>query len=321
MSRFTRSRGGLWVPRQTCRRLAGPTTSTSPSGGSDSLTSGYLLGDNFSSYEDTTALKNNIRYNLGTPVGPAGSLYYEGNGWDHIHLDTDVTYNGRPTCRFDQPAGGNISPNLFVALDTETYLETPLLTSWWIKRKLRRSANYTLIGSEGELGTPQPAQKLLGWFWPGYGGRGGLDMNGDQYYAHQGPTTSGTPLSWVEESAATIRDENLGAIGSNGFREITLGATPGDEAWYDEITLNQQSGGTITTRLWIGRDGDDPIEYRKSGGAIMSGTLTGGLTLPGIWAIQLNINYNQTRTTLQKFWMAQWEIHDAATSPNPFGLL
>lgn len=270
-----------------------PVTSTTGSG----LSGLQVIGDDWTSYANTTALQNNISTTAGGANNSGTALYKDGHNANQVSIDTTVLYNGHQTAKYTQPGGVPNTPQLWAFLPTN-------LNSFWFRGHVRYSAGFTTTGTN--TGTSN-AYKLFGW---GYDftqviGEGRLEIantNGYDFYWTVGSKANGS----------TIGGGNHQPAGS-----ITTEWT--DQAWYTYIVQCINNGNGETAKVWMARESATPTLRATS-----SGTMNDGVSnVPSIYSMEIGINFNQTRAVGQDqaLWWGDWEMVDATVHPDPYGLL
>jgi hypothetical protein len=318
MTRLTRTRGGLWVPRQTCRRLAGPATSTPPTVTWDgTLHADRFVGDDWSPYDDTDDfLTNFVRYQYAgasTITGPLDAPY----DIDHASADTSlvaidpaVTFNGVQTFRKTFPAGVKRCPSL------ASLFPGAGKRHWWLRRLVRRSANFKV--DHGDAGNPD--YKNWAAYYVTQDGRIGGSINGPSslwsLYANGG---GGTPYDYVDNSGT---ESFFGSAQQGGLLPVTIGATAGDEAWYLEIVHHEVAldGKSELIEMWVGRnDGSALISLGPKNPVVVASTI------PNIQWFNHGLNYNHIRDADPAIgehteWIGPWDAVDGTVNANPYGV-
>ena len=271
-----------------------PPASTSPSVSSDftgpGLTGLGVVSDDFTRYNTTADLLNNVSSNIGGTGNPRTVLYSDGATDSLLALDKTVLYNGHATMKYNQPGGTLHTPSLHVYF--------PPLTHIWYRAKVRFSAGFTTAGV-----TPNAAfaYKLLSWGWTGPNGSGRLEItNTTRYELYEnvqiGPTLVG--------GGAYLQAGNVST-------EWT------DNGWYDYIIEVDHSQTPGVIRLWRAKDGQTPVYQGQ-----MQETMNDGSQMPPLTNISVGLNFNQVRAAnqTQALWWGEWEVVDGTAHANPFGV-
>lgn len=251
-----------------------------------------FLSDNYQ-YANTAALLANISANAGGRGSPHTALYDDGPNAGRAVVDTNVTYNGHPTVRYDQLSGTSAGPEMWAG-----FRNGKTVTNMWLRAIIKFSPGFTTYGV-----TPNSANayKLLGWGWAGTNGRGGLGFTNTNEYT----------FTW---SVASLTGNNLGVTELTGPRTVTTEWSDG--AWYDYVVHYEQTSATITrTSYYIGRSNATPVLIFTMNGAIKSGS-----SIPPVNRVMLGLNFNSTRVKSQALWYGQWEVVDGSQYANPFNL-
>jgi len=248
-------------------------------------------GDDYTAYADTKGFLARVAKFVGGTGPDNGSYYSDGMNANLASIDKSVLYNGHQTVKYTQPAGGNLTPQLWVTLPAP-------LTKAWFRFKLRFSPGWTTVGT-----TPNSANayKIFGWAWQGNNGRGNLVWtNTDEYQLESYSTFNGSVPNYTYKG---------------GYRESTEWS--GDR-WYDYIIYSEQlDNSRVRTRWWFAPDGQTPVLKYDITSTL--DTSKYGNQAP-INRVMVGINYNSARTKDQALWYGQWEVVDGSTNANPFNL-
>lgn len=265
------------------------TTSSTSTTGTTSLQNAFVY-DDFTRYHSTADLQANISTNLGGTGSPATSLYTDGRNPQLAAFDPNVTYNGHPTMRYDQPANSQSTPQLTAGFKGKT------LQSFWYKMVVRYSPGWTTTGS---ITNSANAYKLMDWGWSGSNGRGGIAItNTTQYQIY----------FYLLVNGSMTTSENNVAFGN-------VSTEWNDGQWYTYIISFQKTGSTgATVRVWKGVGNNTPQ---------LVATVQGdsyGQVWPAVDRVSVGENFNQMRTQAESVWIGEWSVYDGAQYTNPYNV-
>lgn len=257
---------------------------------------GYVAyrADDFSTYANTAALQ--------TAVGTTGTIYTTDDiNSSMIALDSSVLFKGHNTMRYDFPPSSSATP--------QVKARTGNLQQAWARVVMQYSQGFTTIGDGTGVGG-SAAYKLMFFTWSGQNGRSGIEFtNTDDYLSYAGVDFGG-------------------GIGGGGFGTPLYRKTPyaewTDGAWYEYVLLHSlENASTGRFRYWLRKvdsDGAPLTSFTLMQDA--QGPTDDGRNWPNTGTLMIGRNYNRPRSSTQNFkiWWGEWEIVDALTYTDPFGV-
>lgn len=239
-----------------------------------------LLGDDYTGYANTNALRANM--------GP-GKLYNDPINTTLVDLDTSILYNGHPTARYNQPAGGGQTPQLWASLPYG-------LTDMWLRAKIRFQPGWSTVGTKPNTAN---AYKLMGWGWAGTDGSSRLEITNTTQYT----------FNWSVSGASSGP-----AVDTTDGPQVK--AEWQDGLFYDYV-VHYKALDTkhVQQSWWYCKDGAIPQLVKTITGVMTSGNV------PLLNRVGLGMNINQNIPKAQYLNWGKWEVIDGAKYPNPYNLL
>lgn len=262
-----------------------------PAGGGSGAPPGTpVASEDFTGYTSTSGFLASSKYSSGEFI--SSNLF---------SLDESVFFNGHHVLKYTLPASTNAAPAFTVLL------ASPLAHVW--THEVRR---YVVGFDTQGNGIGGAAYKVEGGGWDGgYIGRPAFEIANRYQYQ--------TWLDIRTPGGVAMGAESNSALQGYGSKLITDEWTSG--AWYHYVLHFERTSATtaiLTSYKW--KDGDavpTGVIWTQNTYSANSGTLP-------LWErFRFGDNYNQVRLSSQNLsmWLAQWEIYDGATNPDPFGLL